>query len=113
PTVTTVDQRRSDAPTRLLLRDGTERAVHFTTEGDSLAAGMYAEGPLTDGDVLLDDVCTRISCGVATGADRHFVRKTASLDGELRAHAYPTVSGRQLMPGNEELELVDSLLIPY
>lgn len=113
PTVTTVDRVDPDAPTRLLLRDGSTRAVRFTVEGGSLAADMYAEGPLAAGDILLGDVCTRVSCGVATGADRHFVRKTDSLDRELHAYAYPTVSGRQLVPGNEALEPVDSMLVPY
>lgn len=113
PTVTTIDYAHSDTPTRLLLRDGTERDVYFTVEGDSLAASMYAEGPLAGGDVLLKDICTRVSCGIATSADKHFIRKTASLDRELAAYAYPTVSGRQLVPENGEPELVDSILVPY
>ena len=113
PTVTTVDHARPGSPTRLRLRDGAERAVRFTSDGRSLAASMYAEGPLADSDVRLSDVCVRVSCGVATGADRLFVRKTAGLDRDLRAHAYPTVSGRQLVPQNEELEPVDSILVPY
>lgn len=113
PTVTTVDRTSPGAPTRLLLRDGAERVVAFNPRGDSLAAGMYAGEPLVSGGATLADVCTRISCGVATGGDELFVQSTAGLDRELRAYAYPTVSGRQLVPGTDRLDLVDSMLLPY
>ena len=113
PTVTTIHHARPGSPTRFLLRDGAEREGRFTSDGRSLAADMYAEGPLTDGAVRLGDICARVSCGVATGADQLFVRKTAGLDQDLRAYAYPTISGRQLVPHDEELEPVDSILVPY
>lgn len=113
PTVTIVDHASADASTRLLLRDGTERHVRFGLHGGSLAAAMYATEPVSEGDVRLRDVCLRISAGIATGADRQFVQRTSGLDFDLRMHAYPTISGRQLVPGNPALKPVDSLLVPY
>ncbi len=113
PTITTIEQRSSPTKTRLLLRDGSERMVRFTHRGDSLAVDMYGNGSTPECDIVLQDICDRISCGVATGADRHFVRRTASLPGELRQFAFPTISGRQLVPGEEGVDPVDSLLIPY
>ena len=50
--------------------------------------------------VTLADVCLRISCGVATGADSVFVRPADGLDPALRRFAHPTVAGRELTPGD-------------
>jgi adenine-specific DNA-methyltransferase len=113
PTVTTVERRPNGRPTRITMRDGKTRAVLLTPDGSSLAAGMYGDGYTAETPLTLGAVCRRISCGVATGADRHFILPTNGLEHDLRVHAFPTVSGRQLVPGSDEIRLVDSMLIPY
>jgi SAM-dependent methyltransferase len=113
PTVTVVQNTTPQGSARLHLRDDTCREVPFSEGGDSLAPHMYAEGPLVDGDVVLDEACLRVSCGIATGGDRHFVQDAASLPPELRAFAHPTVSGRQLVHGEASVQPVDAMLIPY
>ena len=113
PTITLVDADRHASRTHLVLRDGRERSVVFDAAGSSLAPAMYADGPLASGETVLGDICLRISCGVATGADALFVQPTAKLTGGLHDHARPTVSGRQLPPGGGPLAPVDSILMPY
>ncbi len=51
----------------------------------------------------LGDVCLRISCGVATGADGVVVRPAEALDAELRPFALPTIAGRDLTPAIDRL----------
>jgi hypothetical protein len=69
-----------------------------------------------DGDAhvgpTLADVCVRISCGVATGADAAFVVRDVDLDRDLHRFAHPTVSGRQL--GRVGADVTAShILVPY
>ncbi len=65
------------------------------------------------GGPTLADLAVRISCGVATGADSVFVRKTGELDPGLTRFAYPTIAGRELGSGNPELRSRYSILVPY
>jgi len=61
----------------------------------------------------LADLCVRISCGVATGADSVFVRRLDQLPVELKRFAYPTISGRELRSSCSELPRSRVMLIPY
>jgi hypothetical protein len=63
--------------------------------------------------ITLGDICARISCGVATGADAIFVRKTNTLDAKLARYSYPTVSGRDLSSERSGVHSDKSMLIPY
>ncbi len=63
--------------------------------------------------LALEDVCIRISCGVATGADAIFVKKTQELEPQLAAFARPTISGRELNLPGEIGETRYSMLVPY
>jgi adenine-specific DNA-methyltransferase len=63
--------------------------------------------------VTLADVCLRISCGVATGADGVFVLPADGLDPALRRFAHPTVAGRELTPATGDLPQRFVILIPY
>lgn len=113
PTVTVVDSTTPTEPTRVVRRDGIVKSVRFDAAGDSLAPVLYADfGGVADG-LTLDDICSRISAGVATGADRQFLAKTATLSRPLLEYAYPTISGRQLATRDGPLDPVDSLLVPY
>ena len=115
PTITTVEnsQRREGAKAAVRLRDGTLRAIDFPRDGSSLLPLLngYAEAP--EGSATLAEICLRVSCGVATGADQVFVHETTGLSPPLQRFAFPTVSGRQLAPGQEHVRSEDSLLIPY
>ena len=111
PLISTVMKGRSHGETRIRLRDDTTRLIRLPSGPDSwLPAVLGAE---RDSESLtLEDICVRISCGVATGADSVFVVRTADLNDGLRDFAYPTISGRQLAPDGATVES-HSMLVPY
>lgn len=111
PAVTVVEPG-VPGPVWVRARDGSVRRVAFPNDGASVAAAVRGQTPLDTAGPTLGDVALRVSCGVATGADRVFVRKAAGLAEALQPFAYPTVSGRQLMPGRP-LETTDVMLVPY
>jgi hypothetical protein len=86
--------------------------VALPTDGASVVAAVRGQAPIETGGRTLGDVTCRVSCGVATGADRVFVRAANGLTEALRPFAYPTVSGRQLTPGRP-IETPDVMLVPY
>ncbi len=110
PTITTVSRAEPSGETRVRLRDGTTRIARLTSAGSWL--------PLIHGDVdrgsghTLTDAFSRISCGVATGADAVYVRRDADVPTPLRPYAFPTVSGRSLKPGSA-VETTHAMLVPY
>ena len=63
--------------------------------------------------MTLGDLCLRISCGVATGADGVFVRSADGLDPALQRFGRPTIAGRQLTPDTTNLTQRFVMLIPY
>jgi len=111
PLVTTLDKTAPGATTRVVHRNGTVR--------DARLAGLDASWlPVVSGlhrptsDYTLSDLCERISCGVATGADAVFVTPLSRLPAELAPFAHPTIAGREL--GYAELpEARSCLLTPY
>jgi len=114
PTITTLDNSPSHRPARVVLRDGTTSAFQFPADGASVLPLLSNHsGPSYAGDLTLADVCLRVSCGIATGADKVFVHPTATLPEPLRRFAYPTISGRQLVPGQDQIYTRSSILVPY
>jgi SAM-dependent methyltransferase len=95
PTITTVTNTDPD-PTRIVTRDGDEREVELPADGRSWAAMIRGGAPDIDTGVTLGDVCERISCGVATGADTVFVMDEEEVPPQLEEWTYPTTSGKQL-----------------
>jgi hypothetical protein len=64
-------------------------------------------------DLILGDLCLRISCGVATGADAVFVRPAEGLNGGLLDFAHPTIAGRELTPETIAIPQRFVMLVPY
>jgi len=112
PTISVVDKSEPKHHTRVVHRDGRKSHIAFPNNGESLLPTLaeYSQ-PRTNG--VLADVCLRVSCGVATGADQIFVARKAELDPTLEQYAYPTLSGRQLVPGSQSFQERDVMLIPY
>ena len=116
PTITTVTNCVSGGETRAILRDGTIRSVKLPGHGTSWWPTIHQHG---DGQgrffgIRLGDICRRLSCGVATGADAVFVRKTAELPAAIRKYAHPTIAGRELVPDSVILPTNKySMLVPY
>lgn len=111
PTVTTVC-RNHPGITKVLYRDGSASEVHIPEDGRSWLHTF--SGREEDKDCLcLGDVCLRISCGVATGADKVFVFNKDDLNLALRPFARPTVAGRELEPGSIEVPRNQVMVMPY
>ena len=113
PAVTSLVKRKPSAPTQFVSRSGERRKLRFSTSGDPLLPQMNGGSRRPASGHTLAEVCSRISAGVATGADAVFVRPVATLGADLRAFAFPTVSGRQLTNAGSALRTTDSMLIPY
>ena len=97
PTITTITPP-GDSETRIVRRDGSTDSVDLPTDGSSWASQIRGVD-LSDMEtgVTLGEICTRISCGVATGADRLFVQKREDVPPQLLDEwTYPTTSGKQL-----------------
>ena len=111
PTITVL-RNSPRGRTRVVRRDGTMLTV-------TLPPGQHSWLPFLEGAapqqtaVTLGDLCSRISCGVATGADSVFVRPADGLDPALLEFAHPTVAGRQLTPATSDLPHRFVMLVPY
>jgi SAM-dependent methyltransferase len=111
PAITVVDAAPSPEPARVTLRDGSSRFVSFPKDGSSVNALIHGARKRAS-RLTLADVTRRISCGVATGADRVFVQPLGALPPHLQPYAYPTIAGRQLDPEAEPAPS-DVMLVPY
>ncbi|MBI2997716.1 MAG: Eco57I restriction-modification methylase domain-containing protein [Deltaproteobacteria bacterium] len=111
PTITVVGHA-SPGRTQVMRRDGTTVTVDLPTGGDPWLPVI--EGVASQcAAVRLADLCLRVSCGVATGADSVFVRPAEGLDPALRAFAHPTIAGRELAPATTHLTTRFVMLVPY
>lgn len=95
PTITTVTNT-DPGSTRIITRDGNEREVELPDDGRSWASIVRGGAPDITTGVTLGDVCQRISCGVATGADSVFVMDADEVPPQLEDWTYSTTSGKQL-----------------
>lgn len=110
PLITSLTVSGQLAATRVIRRDGSTTNVTLPASGSWLPA---VEGfAVAASGLRLEDIALRVSCGVATGADSVFVIPTNEVPVSLREFAYPTVSGRQILPSGE-VALSSSLLAPY
>lgn len=111
PTVTTVVQTRPQNPTVIVNREGKSRRVKLPTDGSSWLPLMNGAPRRRPGKVLAD-VCLRISCGVATGADSVFVVDPSTAKG-LEQFSHPTLGGRELDPDLDSFTSTRVMLVPY
>jgi len=79
-------------------RNGTEAVVDLPRDGSSWASTVReGEAPTVDSTLTLGDITERVSCGVATGADRLFVQEKNEVPPQLRDDwTFPTLSGKKL-----------------
>lgn len=96
PTITTVTNN-TPGSTVVKRRDDTSETVELPTDGESWASTVREGDVSLDSGVTLGEVCERISCGVATGADSVFVVDEDDVAPQLKGEwTYPTTSGKQL-----------------
>lgn len=112
PTVTTIINQQYVTKTKVILRNNKTSIVKLPRDGQSWLPAIFNHIGTKKSNTL-QDISIRISCGVATGADSIFVKKTEELDSELLKFAYPTISGRQLKSTDKSIQPHDSMIVPY
>jgi adenine-specific DNA-methyltransferase len=113
PTITTIVNRPPLEATEVHLRDGTRQQCKFGG-GESWMPLIRAADNQQSNCTTLRDICVRVSCGVATGADDVFVRELDSLEPALARFARPTIAGRELTAPDEITgRRPYTMLIPY
>jgi len=95
PTITTLANRSPEKATTIQLRDGLERQCDLGVDGTSWMPLIRGADQGPSRPKLLE-LCVRISCGVATGADNVFVQEAKGLEPQLAAFGRPTLAGREL-----------------
>jgi len=112
PTITTIVKRPPKEVTVVRLRDGSHQrcALNGSASWMPIIRGV-AHQQLHP--VVLQDICIRVSCGVATGADDVFVRESDSIEPELVNFALATIAGRELTWPGEITQHRHVMLIPY
>src|SRR5271166_2470267 len=113
PTITTISNEVSGPSSTLaILRNGSELKIVPPADGSSWLPIIMGHNGNSAG-LTLENVCLRISCGVATGADDVFVRVADDLPANLRQFAYPTIAGREMGDFNDALDFRKLILVPY
>jgi adenine-specific DNA-methyltransferase len=111
PLISTIVREQPTRSTRVIHRDGSRNAVVLGPRTKSwlpvIRGAISSQEPFE-----LNDIADRISCGVATGADSVFVLRNSDIPTALLEFAYPTLSGRDIMP-RQSPESAHSMLIPY
>lgn len=112
PLVSTITASVPSSPTLVVHRDGRTTSIPVDQLDASSWLPAVFEVDNQASELTLADLCTRVSCGVATGADSVFVVRDADLDPQLRGFAHPTIAGRQIAPG-KPIKSDHSMLLPY
>lgn len=110
PTITTVNGSAAKKGTRLIRRDGTSHSILLKRSASWLPA-VNGSDQIQSG-AALGTLFRRISCGVATGADRVYLRRADDVPAALKPFAFPTIAGRQLSAGSP-LVSTDVMFVPY
>ena len=110
PTITTLVNSPGSHTTRVILRDGRRRDVRLSVDASSWMPFLNG-GADKIASHTLKDICVRISCGVATGADGVYVVRTVGP--ELKRFAYSTIAGQEISPNDGALTPGHFMLMPY
>jgi hypothetical protein len=110
PLVTSLRAAAASDSLSVVTRDGTGTRIAWRPTEDSWLGLL--NGSVAASGVTLEDVCKRISCGVATGADGVFVLRNSDIPPDLRPFAHPTLAGREVA-GSHLPAISRSFLLPY
>jgi methylase of polypeptide subunit release factors len=98
PTITVLTKERDNSSTKVVLDSGERHRVKLSSNGESWASRIRDSEQTLEGDgQTLEDITERISVGVATGADKIFVKDAEDVPPSILDNwTFPTVSGREL-----------------
>ena len=116
PLITVIDKRKGSRSTRIVSREGTEKVVCLPQQAMSwgpLIHGSRQDCQPAGATTPLSSICDRISCGIATGADKVFVFRRQDLPVNLDRFALPTIGGRTLDTSKASIETNAVMLLPY
>jgi len=117
PVVTSVRKGGQSRAVQVTDRDGAQFHAEVRPLGGRPWWGpIHGHQDSGSGALRLADVCSRISAGIATGADRVFVLPSHNLAPDLSAYAYPTISGRELEVNRSGISVpaaTSYMLAPY
>jgi hypothetical protein len=116
PTITTIN-REGEGLTEVILRNGSSLKIELLPNGSSWLPVIFRQEDI-EGQHTLEEVCDRVSCGVATGEDEVFMIPANEVPEALRSYARLTVSGKHLgriKQGTtlDEERLTHMMLVPY
>ena len=113
PAVTTIHHKKTNEPTKIFFRDGQKKSVQLPEDGTSAFPAIFGEVKKKPGYCTLGDVCLRVSCGVATGADAVYIRNNRDIPANLKKYASPTITGKDLSLNSPEVRSDLEMIIPY
>lgn len=113
PAVTTITYKKPGAATSIIFRDGRTKSVQLPGDGTSAFPALYGTIEKKAGYCTLGDLCLRISCGVATGADSVYVHKKSGIPSDLKKYAFPTITGRDLSLNSPDADSDLEMIVPY
>lgn len=113
PAVTTITHKKSHEPTAIIFRDGQTKLVQLPDDGSSAFPVLYGTIEKKAGYCTLGDLCLRVSCGVATGADAVYVHNKNRIPSDLKKYVYPTITGRDLSFDSPRVYSDLELIVPY
>lgn len=98
PLITVIAPDNANGMVAVTSRDGTRSMLRWSGTRNSWMQ-LLNPSDLQSDLPTLGDVCRRISCGVATGADSVFVVPVGELEDSLRPFAHRTIAGREIIGG--------------
>ena len=113
PAVTTITHKKPGEPTMIIFRDGCTKSVQLPHDGTSAFPALYGKTEKKPGHCTLGDLCLRVSCGVATGADAVYIHNKKKIPSDLKMYAFPTIAGRDLSINSSKVQSDLEMIVPY
>jgi len=113
PAVTTINRVKTIKPTKFVFRNGIIKTVQLPNNGASAFPAIFGEIKKKPGYCTLEEICLRVSCGVATGADAVYVHNKRDIPIHLKKYTSPTITGKDLSFNSLEVRSDLEMIIPY
>ncbi|KXA89961.1 hypothetical protein AKJ62_01985 [candidate division MSBL1 archaeon SCGC-AAA259D14] len=108
PAIITIDGREK---TTIRRRDGKTVRAELPPDGSRWISKINGFGNWIESEIVLDDISKRISCGVATGRDKIFVKDQNEIPDAIKKYARPTISGKELTEKGANAS--QFMIVPY
>ena len=114
PCVSIISNEKSSEKTTVIHQNGEQIHINLAPSDENWIRALEDKAEIPDYKRTLSDICNRISLGPATGKDKLFViGNDVKLPKILEDLAYPTIAGKELIPGTETYTSSSRMIIPY